>query len=308
MQAAPVAVMRELASSGHAAKLLFAFTHFDTVRGDNLPTVASREAHVTASAENVLAGIGEELGPFAERILRRRLTEGRVFLAAIDEELSATTKSGRRTIAELDRLLALIDAVIQRPTRSASSPTYDRMNLVLAVKSAASSFQVAWSQRLGLTTGRISKEHWTRIKALARRLAANMADEYDTLKPVADLRKELQDRIYVLIQNPVSWDGPEPTDEEKQVLFDSFAEIIGRELLDLATQRVWHDREDEWNEAFDQHGKGSTFVRARIIDQQIYSPAAPVPDVTPSPDRNQFLKAVSDLVQRAASQVGARLE
>ena len=37
MQAAPVAAMREMITTGSARKLLLVFTHFDEVKGDNLP-------------------------------------------------------------------------------------------------------------------------------------------------------------------------------------------------------------------------------------------------------------------------------
>ena len=40
----------------------------------------------------------------------------------------------------------------------------------------------------------------------------------------------------------------------------------------------------------------------------IYEPAAPVPDVTPSPDRNQFLREVIDEIDSAAHDVGAILQ
>jgi hypothetical protein len=56
---------------------------------------------VLASAENVLANFGEELGPFAERALRKRLDEARFFLAGIDKTLSDETATQRRTIEEL---------------------------------------------------------------------------------------------------------------------------------------------------------------------------------------------------------------
>ena len=69
MQAAPQAVMRALVSSGNVAKLIFCFTHFDAVRGDNIPTVAARRNHVLASTDSVLPGIGEDLGPYAEAAL-----------------------------------------------------------------------------------------------------------------------------------------------------------------------------------------------------------------------------------------------
>src|SRR2546425_3066084 len=73
MQAATVAAMRNLASSGQTGKLMICFTHFDNVNGDNIPTFKMKEQHVRASAENALTSIGEQLGSLAERGLRQRL-------------------------------------------------------------------------------------------------------------------------------------------------------------------------------------------------------------------------------------------
>jgi hypothetical protein len=308
MQAAPLAAMREVVATGNARKLILAFTHFDEVKGDNLPNAAAKAQHVLASAENVLASFGEELGPFAERSLRRRLDEARFFLAGLQDPLSDETQTGKRTIKQLLKLLQAIDAVIERPQPSIACPIYDRMNLVLAIKSAAEGFHEGWLPRLGLKQSPgIIKEHWTRVKALTRRLATGMADEYDSLKPVADLRKELRDRIYVFVQNPLRWEGPDPTDDERQVAYDSLADNVSRRLLALASRRLWRERTDEWQSAYDKRGTGSTFVRARIIDEDIYESAAPVPDVTPSPDRNQFLRDVVAEVEAAATETGAQL-
>lgn len=63
------------------------------------------------------------------------------------------------------------------------------MNLSLAVTEAAKNFHTTWRGLLGLDFNPTApKEHWTRVKALSRRLAEGWADEYDNLKPVADLR------------------------------------------------------------------------------------------------------------------------
>ena len=308
MQAAPVAAMRELARSGNAAKLILVFTHFDEVKGDNMPTPTAKVQHIMASAENVLAAIGEDLGPFAERALRKRVDGARVFLARIDEPLSDSTKEGARSISQLEKLLTLIDVVIERPEPVKVAPCYERMNLVLAVKAAAETFHDAWFPRLGLDyKPGVSKEHWTRVKALSRRLATGMADHYDSLQPVADLRKELQDRIYVFVQNPVQWKGAEPADDEKQVIFDTFAETIAKRMLILATERVWKERAQEWRDAYDKRGQGSTYVRADIIGTHILEPAAPIPNLTPSIDRNLFLRQVADAVKEAADECGAVL-
>jgi hypothetical protein len=40
-----------------------------------------------------------------------------------------------------------------------------------------------------------------------------------------------------------------------------------------------------------------------IIKDDIYAKAAPVPDATPSPDRNEFLKEVLSCVQEAADEM-----
>jgi len=309
MQAAPLAAMREAVTTGNARKLIVVFTHFDEVKGDNLPTRTAKIQHILASAENVLAAFGEELGPFAERALRKRLDEARFFLAAIDRPLGNETAAQRRTIEEVRKLLDAIDRVIERPKPAKAQPIYDRMNLVLAVRGAAEAFHNGWQPRLGLAyKPEIPKEHWTRVKALSRRLATGMADEYDTLRPVADLRKELVDRIYVFIQNPLSWDGPYPSDDERQQTFDAFADNLAKRALRLATLRIWSERANEWQGAYDKSGKGSTFVRARIIANDIYAPAAPIPDVTPSPERNQFLHEVVGEVEAAANEVGVVLK
>ena len=310
MQAAPVSAMKEMITSGSASKLLLVFTHFDEVKGDNLPNASAKEQHVLASAENVLASIGEELGPFAERALRGRLKDACFFVGGIDEDLDATKKTQKRAIGQLQALLAAIDAIVEKPAPVHAKPVYDRMNLVLAVKNAAESFHDAWWPRLGLAyKSGAGKEHWKRIWALSRRLSTpGLGDEYDNLKPVADLRKQLQDRLYILLQNPLGWDPAEPTDDaDKQQVFDGLANALSTKTLDLATRRVRAERMPEWQSAFNQSGRGSSYARAYIIGESIYDRAAPIPDVTPSPDRNSFLHEVAAVVDSVCEEVGAKL-
>lgn len=310
MQAAPVAAMRELVASGNSSKLLVCFTHFDEVRGDNLPRYSDKTKHVLASAENVLASLGEDLGSFAERALRQRIEKACFFFADTDKTFDVTEKtSQKKTIKELNKLLIAIDKINERHEGSATRPVYDKMNLVLAVKQAAERFQEDWRSRLGIANRNgIPKEHWTRIKALSRRLATpDWSDEYDTLKPVADLRKDLQDRIYIFLQSPLKWDGQEPTEEQKLQIFDSLAESISRRMQDLATRRIRVERLKEWQDAYNRQGRGSSYVRAAIISDQVYEQAAPIPDMVPSPDKNQFLREVTTEIENVATEKGARL-
>jgi len=308
MQAAPVAAMKAVVTSGNASKLLVAFTHFDMVKGDNLPRFSDRENHVKASAENVLKAIGDDLGPFAERVLRQRLDQACFFVGGINEQLDTSKKAGRRTIEEFERLIAAIDSIVERPGETETRPVYDRVNLVLAVREAARSFHDSWQGRLGIAhTPNHPKEHWTRIKALSRRFAEGFADEYDTLKPVSELKRELDEQIYRMLQQPVRWEGPEPTDDEKQQVIDGIANQISKEITELSTRRLKLERGRAWREAYAQAGTGSTFVRARIISNDVYDRAAPIPAVTPSPDQNSFLHEVADVVDRVAEDLGVRL-
>jgi hypothetical protein len=308
MQAAPVAAMKAVVTSGNASKLLVTFTHFDMVKGDNLPSVADRQTHVKASVDNVLKAVGEDLGPFAERILHQRIDRACFFVGGIDETLDVTKKSDRRTIEQMKTLLDVIEHIADETGTTDTRPVYDRINLVLAIREAAASFHQRWSGLLGITYAPgHQKEHWTRIKALSRRFAEGFADEYDTLKPVGELKRELDGQIYRMLQQPVRWDGPEPTDDDKQLMIDALAKEISREVTALCSRRINADRRKAWQEAYAEFGRGSTFRRARIISGEVYDRAAPIPTVTPSPDQNSFLHEVTTLVDTVAANLEVKL-
>ena len=146
------------------------------------------------------------------------------------------------------------------------------------------------------------------MRALSRRLAEGWDDEYDTLRPIADLRKELVERIYVFVQKPLGWEEFQPADDQKQACFDALADNLGPRLLQVCTRRMWHERAEQWRDAYVKHGTGSTFVRARIIGDEIYEPAAPIPDVTPSPERNKFMHEIITEVEKAADETGSVLK
>jgi hypothetical protein len=309
MQAAPVAALKSIAVSGNAAKLHFLFTHFDQVSGDNLPTFSAREEHVLASAENVLKSIGDELGPAAERILRRRIDEARFFVGDIQEPLNTKKKTGARTVQQFEALLSLLAHPGLAAPSGPSRPVFDRMNLSLAVTEAAKAFHARWRGLLGLDMNPDApKEHWTRVKALTRRLADGWSDQYDSVQPVADLRNQLQIQVYLMLQRPVRWDGGDPGDDQKQVIIDTASNAITKKLMDLTRRRLAEDVRLGWQEAYAQHGRGSSFTRAKIIAADVYDRGAPIPTVSASPDQNRFLRDVASLVTEVAEQLDMILE
>lgn len=309
MQAASVAALKGIAVSGNASKLHVVFTHFDQVKGDNLPTFGDREQHVLASIENVLKAIGDELGPAAERVLRRRIDQARFFVGGIHEQLDTKKRAGSRAIAQLDALLALLAHPEHAADTGPSRPVFNRMNLSLAVTQAARTFHTRWRGLLGLDYNpEVPKEHWTRVKALSRRLAEGWNDEYDTLTPVADLRYHLQAQVYLMLQRPERWSSGEPGEDAKQATLDALSNAVTNRLVELTKRRLRDEVRAGWQEAYLQKGPGSTFVRARIIANDVYDRGAPIPTVSASPDQNRFLRDVADAVDEVVSEFGGDLE
>jgi hypothetical protein len=309
VQAAPASAIRSILTSGNTDKLIFCFTHFDEVTGDNLQTPSDRARHILASAENLLATLREDFGPRSERALRRRLGGNRVFLADIDKPLDPAAVTGRRSIDQLQKMLTVIEQVTDRPELGPGRPVYDKTNLVLAVTAAVASFHRRWRAILGVTSvPDVDKAHWTRVKALNRRYAEGTADFYDKLRPASDLRELLKDEIYKTLEAPLRWTGGRPTDDVIVTrVIDEFSQAISKRLPAPIRERLSVRPQRSWQDSYSLSGSGSTFVRARRISDDILGRNVPVPGAAPSPDQNDFLHAVIGSVEEAAQEVDVEL-
>lgn len=273
MQAAPCAVLRSVVSSGHESKLVLVFTHFDEVKGDNLAGRAARKDHVLSSFENAIHAVGKELGREAEVALRRLISNRIVFLAGVQDRLDLRGRGDVKfTVGEMRRLLQAVEATIAPVGPITYTPFYHVANLVLAVQRATESFQ-------DREENVIRPEHWTRVKALTRRLGMFPdQDEYDTLKPVADLISSLQTELYKFIAEPVAWQPKTPgeDDEARATVISRIRQEINTRLHDLARKRVKDERVAEWIKAFSRRGIGSGNARKDDVVAQC-GVAAPTP-------------------------------
>ncbi|MBI4832213.1 MAG: hypothetical protein HY801_11830, partial [Candidatus Lindowbacteria bacterium] len=95
MQAAAQSVLQSVAASGHDSKLTVVFTHFEQVKGDNLPNAESRKNHVRASLENAISGVEGVLGCNADKRLRRFLQSRVFFVSSIDKTIPERARSTR---------------------------------------------------------------------------------------------------------------------------------------------------------------------------------------------------------------------
>lgn len=304
MQAAPLSVIRAVVTSGHQQKLAIAFTHFDNVKGANLPDFPSRRAHVMASVTNGLTNLRDALGGASTVRTMEQTIEERCFMMGGLDRRSRELPRGFQ--GELVRMLRHFAQAVEPPPPPVAHPVYHYDGLPLAVQAAARAFQRPWLARLGLAPhGATSKEHWTRIKALNRRIAGELSDEYDNLRPVADLVARLTEEVSRFLSNPASWEPVTPDEAEAEAALDLIRQVVNVEFHSLASRRLAQEQLEAWRDAFERKGKGSTFERAQEI-RDIYEEAAPIPNAVMTDVSAAFMAEVRRIVSEAVSRQQAK--
>jgi hypothetical protein len=141
------------------------------------------------------------------------------------------------------------------------------------------------------------------VKALNRRIAGELDDEYDTLRPVADLVSRLTESVSRFLDDPIEWTREPDGDEERQAAVARVRRAVSAAMHELAVRRLVSDHLTQWRTAYDFRGTGSSFTRARAI-RGIYDEAAPVPDAVMPPPSRQFLDEVRRIVTTAIEASG----
>jgi hypothetical protein len=305
MQAAPLAMLRSIIAQGYQDKLAIAFTHFDTLSGPNLLTVKDKRNHVMASIRNALGMLSDALGRTAVSSLERDIDRRCFMLGWLDKWISKEPKGLAR---ELQRLLDFFEQAIRPESPMVAEPWYDSASLVFAVQAATQEFQACWEARLGFRVqDQVHPEHWTRVKALNRRIALEMSVEYDTLRPVADLHSRLTEAISKFLATPVRWKDNNVAEEEKERAVSHVRRHVAKALHQFAPDRLIRRQLKEWVAAFEHWGIGSATRRANEI-KTIYNSGAPVPGIVVNQASQEFLTEVRRLVHEAIEKGGGKIQ
>ena len=309
MQAAPLSVLRTVAHNGHSEKLAIAFTHFDQIKGPSLRTLSDKRSHVMASVLNALSNLRDGLGMSFVRSVEHGIDARCFMLGGVDRNLERLQgRAGDYMRDELRALVQFCKHAISPPKPPEASPLYDPSGIPFAVQEAVLNFRAPWLARLGLASHEgVRKEHWTRVKALNRRIAGELDDEYDTLMPVADLVARLNEAISRFLDVPVEWRRNPEDDHGRQAAIARIQRVASSEVHELALRRVVERHLAEWRAAYDLRGQGSTFARARAI-RGIYEDAAPLPDAIMLPPSKQFLTEVRRIVVDAIRTGGGEVK
>jgi hypothetical protein len=306
MQAAPTAVLQSLVSSGHHKKLIMCFTHFDEVKGVNIPNVAMRKDHVLDSFDNSIASVGKTLGLRAERVLKACKSD-RVFF--LSKTQNSFVPHGRSLIFnEFSKMLAAIQKTVEPSVPTNAIPIYDDSNLILNIQKAAMEFHTPWEARLKLKfDSRIKAEHWTRIKALSRRLGELNRVEYSNLRPVADMISRFQIHLYLFVENPISWQSNSASEEMKQTAIDNITQELDSQLHQFFSKKLFEEKIKLWHDAYNHRGTGSTKVRAYEI-KDIYNDVAPIPGEVPNTKSSVFVQEIRNILKEAIGAGNGKLK
>ncbi len=304
MQAAPLAALRSLVASGHESKLILCFTHFDQVKGPNLPDLESKKDHVLTSVENSIIAIGKDLGKPAEKALRGALVNNIFFLSTMQDVI---TDQKRFTKSELTKLVESLVLKIRPKKVSEIKLHYDDANLVLSIQQALQDFHGPWRARLDLSHHpNIKPEHWSRIKALTRRLGVLGIDEYSDLKPIADLIRVISEHILVFIHSPLQIDPITSPEEFVSEAIENIKREIFSRLHEYIPNVLLRNKVKDWSDAYANYrGPGSSKGRARKI-RDIYENSAPIPKEVPSIDANKFLSEIRLLIGKGVEAGGGK--
>ncbi len=303
MQAAPLQLLRAIGDSGYADKLVLAFTHCDQVRGPNLSSFGDMKDHVMGTVGDAASSLRESLGDSLAKMLERQIGDNTFFLAGLN--LSAS----RIPPVFTDEMRELLNRIESAQTSEESVPVVPQYNVArldMAIRDAVDGFFEIWDGRLGIKySSRYPKEHWTRIKALSRRLAYAWDIEYDDLMPVGDMATQLQSYISHLLDNPDGWTGEPKDQSERDAAINLMRQLVSAPIRKLANDRLCSQL-SAWNTAYEFSGVGSSYSRAEEIDQ-IYNRAAPaIRSIAISEQTRIFRDAVQQIVLNAIEEYDRR--
>ena len=143
---------------------------------------------------------------------------------------------------------------------------------------------------------------------MCRRIAFRWDNcEYSGLRPVADLVRELQTSISLWLDHPDGWVRHPMDEREKQATIDRIRRQVSERIHTLANRRLIDDPSNNWEEAFELRGPGSSYDRADRM-ARIYEAAAPTVTSVMDMPVHQFMDEIYQIVREAVEEAGGDVQ
>lgn len=258
---------------GYSEKVVFAFTHVDLMKGDNFNKFDDKRRHIMAALNSYLFEMQRQNEDIFTDTEAEKITNSCYFFSDLDkpEPSKMTRKYTNDMLGRLKDLFTMgitVDEVILK---------YDAMTLYTHLTIAIKKFRNNWSQVIGYPSKSQNTKHWSRIKALSRRLAYFGIDHYNyELMPLADFASEVRTQLNVFMNRPLRVIPEETVEEVKVSLINELKSQINAELIEFIKKQMWKDSSQtkRWQEAYGFSGRYSTYFRASKVND-IFELAAP---------------------------------
>ena len=134
----------------------------------------------------------------------------------------------------------------------------------------------------------------------------NWGNEYDNLRPAADLVTQLQEQISRWLDEPIDWTRKPKNLEEREASLDRIRRFVSQELHRLVQGRLADKPRSEWREAYRFQSKGSALQRAEKV-KGIYQTSAPQISSAMMKPAREFLDEVKTIVAAAVEASGGQI-
>jgi ABC-type oligopeptide transport system ATPase subunit len=288
--------LKSLIEYGYADKIVFAFTKMDLVSGNNYRNLGDKKQHVFTTLKNYLMFLRKQENTVLSDSEVQSIMNNCIYFSYLNKiKISKVTTTG------LEQLNTKIDAIVSKHISTDDvSFSYEALKLYYYIKESTLKFRKIWAEKTGYSCITNNTEHWTRIRALSRRLGLMGQENYCELQPLADFAAIVQENINIFINQPEKVTPAQTSEEVADELKRLIKRSIGEGFRELNRKRMWtnDDAHKSWESAYNEMGRGSRNRRARIIEN-IFDTAAPnladIPNLTE--EQELYLKEVITLVE-----------
>lgn len=308
MDNAKVAI-KTIVESGNTNKLLTCFTHMDELVGDNLRTGKDKVTHIKSSLDGYLTSLKEQVPSIITESGRTDILESCFYMWNLDKDIKGSTQN------QFEKLFAEISSLASKNTRKEEVELhYDVVLLYSYLQEATKVFRSNWKQILGVPYKSSKTEHWTRIKALSRRLYEYGMDNYNyELMPIADLLSAITSQLNIFLSKPLQCFPEDAPNEVKEEVINSIKSCIYDRMHLFARNSIWKNTipMKKWETAYLYRGTESTSWRAYEIDE-IFDIGAPIlnnysPNMRMKQEEKAFIEGVIAIIKSAIEKEGGKL-
>lgn len=276
MQQSTRDIITGIVKHGYLSKMLVCFSKYDALIGDNFETDDDKIDHIQNTFRQLCEDIkkgnnecGYQMVKDLENIQHSRF----FYLPDVNGE-----KVSKKFSSEIEKFLNCIDVDIKNALKTIKTVNCEKKNRIDVngvvvsktdiqnleerkfelqynndFETAIKNFIELWKAKLNLPSEIAAQsEHWTRIKALSRRLGRMNISSYDTLKPIDDFIDSIQSVIY-LYAKKLSTD-------------DKIIQKLSQLNRDKSRNCIQTKQIQNWETAYSRSGLGSAFLRSKDID------------------------------------------